>query len=153
MKATLRALSSIGEDEHFFVRAGQIRALTDAEIGPGCSKRLVFQELYRRDLALLERGGDPEECWLIAREVREADSFEGLYRHSHCTVSHRWEEEDDPDPSGLQLQRLREFLKKHTELRFVWTDWSCMPQDMRTPKQRQEGATHNCAHSSPTPLP
>ena len=58
-------------------------------------------------------------------------------------VSHRWEEPGRPDVNGVQLQAIKEYLKEHPEIKWVWFDYSSMPQkiggiDARTQKERAE---------------
>lgn len=51
-------------------------------------------------------------------------------------VSHRWEQEDEPDPRGEQQRVLKEFLTVNEDIEGVWYDYWCTPQgDYRTPKQ------------------
>merc|ERR1712232_211954 len=47
-------------------------------------------------------------------------------------VSHRWMQPDDPDPDGVQLKALQEFLLEPAGLQMtrVWIDAQCMPQDV-----------------------
>lgn len=54
-------------------------------------------------------------------------------------ISHRWDTADDPDPSGWQLEALRQFA---VELEAngclpscFWYDFSSLPQDTRTPAE------------------
>ena len=56
-------------------------------------------------------------------------------------VSHRWEEPSRPDVNGVQLLAIKEYLEKHPEIKWVWSDYSSMPQkiggiDARTQKER-----------------
>jgi hypothetical protein len=54
-------------------------------------------------------------------------------------VSHRWEEFGRPDVNGVQLQAIQEYLITHPEIKWVWFDYSSMPQgDDRTPKEKAE---------------
>jgi hypothetical protein len=60
-------------------------------------------------------------------------------------VSHRWEEPGRPDVDGVQLEAIKEFLQEHTEISWVWFDYSSMPQNMggfgldtRTLKEKAE---------------
>ena len=43
-------------------------------------------------------------------------------------VSHRWEEPGRPDVNGMQLQAIKEYLKEHPDIKWVWFDYSSMPQ-------------------------
>ena len=61
-------------------------------------------------------------------------------------VSHRWEEPGRPDVDGVQLEKIKEYLKEHPEIKWVWFDYSSMPQkigsvggiDTRSLKERAE---------------
>ena len=54
-------------------------------------------------------------------------------------VSHRWEEFGRPDVNGVQLQAIQEYLHDHPDIKWVWFDYSSMPQgDDRTPKEKAE---------------
>jgi len=60
-------------------------------------------------------------------------------------VSHRWEEPGRPDVDGVQLEAIKEYLQEHDEIRWVWFDYSSMPQktggfafDTRTLKEKAE---------------
>ena len=58
-------------------------------------------------------------------------------------VSHRWEEPGRPDVNGVQLQAIKEYLKEHPEIKWVWFDYSSMPQkigriDTRSKEERAE---------------
>jgi len=58
-------------------------------------------------------------------------------------VSHRWEENGRPDVNGAQLQAIKEYLKEHPEIKWVWFDYSSMPQkigriDTRSKEERAE---------------
>ena len=58
-------------------------------------------------------------------------------------VSHRWEEPGRPDVNGVQLEAIKEYLNEHPEIKWVWFDYSSMPQkvgsiDTRTPKEKAE---------------
>ena len=60
-------------------------------------------------------------------------------------VSHRWEEPGRPDVDGVQLEAIKEYLQEHPEIKWVWFDYSSMPQktgglalDTRTLKEKAE---------------
>ena len=65
-------------------------------------------------------------------------------------VSHRWEEPGRPDVNGVQLEAIKEYLKEHLKIKWVWFDYSSMPQkvgsiDTRTPKEKAEFQLMLCA--------
>uniref|UniRef100_A0A7S1A343 Heterokaryon incompatibility domain-containing protein n=1 Tax=Noctiluca scintillans TaxID=2966 RepID=A0A7S1A343_NOCSC len=47
-------------------------------------------------------------------------------------VSHRWGEKHHPDPDGEQLRAIQAFLEANPGFRFVWIDFCCIPQDLKT---------------------
>jgi len=59
-------------------------------------------------------------------------------------ISHRWEEPGEPDKYGYQLAAIKEHLDTHSDIEWVWYDYSCMPQpakdgtDDRTVEQKTE---------------
>jgi len=56
-------------------------------------------------------------------------------------VSHRWQGPAEPDPGAEQLREIIGYLQKHSEIRYVWYDFWCMPQDERSEEQLQEEGT------------
>jgi hypothetical protein len=58
-------------------------------------------------------------------------------------VSHRWEVPAEPDVDGEQLKAIKAFLEAHPDIKWVWFDYSSMPQkvdgvDTRTPEDKAE---------------
>jgi hypothetical protein len=58
-------------------------------------------------------------------------------------VSHRWEVPAQPDVKGEQLKAIKAFLEAHPDIKWVWFDYSSMPQkvdgvDTRTPEDKAE---------------
>ena len=56
---------------------------------------------------------------------------QGTHIQKILSLSHRWMEPGDPDPDGVQLKALKEFLSSADGKGFplVWIDAQCMPQD------------------------
>ena len=75
--------------------------------------------------------------------IRLVDAFngEGIIKKI-LFVSHRWEEPGRPDFKGKQLEAIKAYLEVHTEIEWVWFDYSSMPQkiatDTRTLKEKAE---------------
>eukprot|EP00900_Chrysochromulina_parva_P014567 jgi/Chrpa1/23110/Chrysochromulina_OHIO_Genome00005157-RA len=76
--------------------------------------------------------------------IRLIDAFngEGIIKEI-LFVSHRWEEPGRPDVNGVQLQAIKAYLEKHPDIKWVWFDYSSMPQkiggiDTRTLKEKAE---------------
>ena len=110
-------------DDYWFVLASKLRSV------PQSSKMSDYRWQQLR-----------ADGWLVQLNVEEAESFEGLARHHTLTVSHRWEDENDPDPEGVQMIALRDFLLRpeNRSIRFVWVDWLCLPQNPRTDEEQAE---------------
>jgi hypothetical protein len=58
-------------------------------------------------------------------------------------VSHRWEDPGRPDVDGVQLEAIQAYLQDHEDIKWIWFDYSSMPQkiggiDSRTPKEKAE---------------
>merc|ERR1712232_217243 len=51
-----------------------------------------------------------------------------------AVVSHRWETKGQPDEEGYQLEAIRKYLEKNSKIRYLWYDYSCLPQGERTPE-------------------
>jgi hypothetical protein len=52
-----------------------------------------------------------------------------------CAVSHRWEDPNEPDGDGVQLEAMRGYLQQHPHIELVWYDWCCMPQSAQQRKR------------------
>ena len=64
-------------------------------------------------------------------------AVEGAYRKDFLAVSHRWETSDACDPTGEQLERLRDHLRHHADIQYVFVDYMCLFQGPgRTPEQK-----------------
>jgi len=72
------------------------------------------------------------------------DAFHGVGIINHILfVSHRWEEPSRPDVDGVQLEAIKMYLEAHPDIKWVWFDYSSMPQsnygiDDRTPMEKAE---------------
>jgi hypothetical protein len=90
-----------------------------------------------RDVGLLEK-----------KKIKLIDAFNGVGDINNTLfVSHRWEERGQPDVDGAQLKAMKAYLEAHPEIKWVWFDYSSMPQrvslihsarDWRTPKELAE---------------
>ena len=93
--------------EFYFLKASTVAALK-----PGSGERMPFF-----DEELLEK-----------RELTLERALDRLDVSDIVAVSHRWETEAVPDTEGEQLRRIQEYLIEHPNIKFVWFDYSCMPQ-------------------------
>ena len=110
----------------YFLKADYIRS----HIGHTLPR---FQELQKREGVLKEKEISHEDAY-----------FQRSLIGKFLAISHRWLEKEQPDKSGEQLRKLKEHLKSHPEIEWVWYDYYCMPQhdtkgsDDRTPAQKAE---------------
>lgn len=80
-----------------------------------------FHELLRHD---------PECSGRVLRrvQVQRTTALRGGEVDNICTVAHVWRTQHDPDPDGEQMRALKCFLRSHPQVRWIWMDYSCMPQ-------------------------
>jgi len=77
--------------------------------------------------------------------INRADAFygDGIVKDI-LFISHRWEERGAPDSQGVQLRAMQEYLETHSDIKWVWYDYSCMAQkisaeeDGRTESEKAE---------------
>jgi len=75
------------------------------------------------------------------------DSFRGrgIIRNV-LFISHRWEEPGMPDLEGEQLRAIQAYLKGDSSIKWVWYDFSCMPQQDYT-KFLETGGSETRTHA------
>lgn len=61
---------------------------------------------------------------------------EGSLAGAHAIISHRWLHPDHPDPEGKQREEICRVLEAHPAVKWLWLDWSCLPQGEKTAEQR-----------------
>ena len=93
---------------------------------------------------------DPQfSGWVVRRTLTRTKAYQGEYTEEYLAVSHRWEEKDEPDPDGVQLEAVRDFLncelgteremreameltplqkKLIKRIKYVWFDFWTLPQ-------------------------
>ena len=76
--------------------------------------------------------------WIVKKPIDMTSSLLGDYREDTVGVSHRWEQPDEPDTTGVQLATLKRYLADHPKIKYVWFDYSCMPQQPRLPEEDEE---------------
>uniref|UniRef100_A0A7S1ABL7 COR domain-containing protein n=1 Tax=Noctiluca scintillans TaxID=2966 RepID=A0A7S1ABL7_NOCSC len=75
--------------------------------------------------------------WLKEENIQMDKACRGGYKERILAVSHRWEDPDDCDPKGVQLDALREFLRNNLYITLVFFDFMCMYQGSnKTPGQK-----------------
>ena len=126
------------EQDFYFVRADKLR---------GC----LLKSLPPLQVMLT----DPRfEGWVVRKTLTRTKAYQGEYTREFLTVSHRWELPENPDPDGLQLEAVKDFLnadlsttrerdgvqmrdkieltalqrKVILRLKYVWFDFWTMPQ-------------------------
>ena len=93
----------------WFVSASELRASTDESLP-------VFQDLRKRVGFLQER--------TVTRDEAFRHSLQGKF----LAISHRWMDKSQPDEDGKQLAKIKEHLRAHPTVEWVWFDYWCMPQ-------------------------
>jgi hypothetical protein len=109
----------------YFLPAKYIREL--------CAEKSLPRMQTLRDAGRLEKMKIP---------LIDAFRGEGIIKEI-LFVSHRWEEPYQPDVNGEQLKAIKAYLQKHPDIKWVWFDYSSMPQkvdgdDTRTPEDKAE---------------
>ena len=117
------ASRSAGDDQctFTFLDADKVRACRDLKL-PN------LQELRRT-----------RPDWLVERTFTMQSACDGSLCKEYCAVSHRWETPLEPDTQGAQLRAIQTFLSANRGIRFVWIDYSSMPQGAnRSPDEQAE---------------
>ena len=74
--------------------------------------------------------------WIVQKTISLEQVLRGTYVSEICTLSYRWCKSDDPDPDGEQLAVVREYVRKHPSITFVFIDFLCLAQGERTSKDK-----------------
>ena len=81
-----------------------------------------------------------QENLVKIKSVNLREACFAKYKSNILAVSHRWDNPGDPDSSGVQCQKICEFLSSPEGQSFdwVWYDWSCLPQGKeKTPLEKR----------------
>ena len=119
-EAEVKAEEERGECTFCYVSADYVRA-SDATSLPN------FQTLSKIDGAILRR------------TLKIDEAFRNGYTADLLAVSHRWEDQSEPDGVGAQMREIKIYLAAHPEIVGVWYDFASMPQDERTAEERKAG--------------
>lgn len=110
--------------EFAFIRADLLRASTSTTF----PRMLTLQELEAHS---------EFQHWVVRRRISLQGACRGAYRKDFLAVSHRWETSDACDPTGEQLERIRDHLRHHADIQYVFVDYMCLFQGPgRTPEQK-----------------
>jgi hypothetical protein len=129
----IKELRSQGWDDDapsfYFIPAEWVRA---------CDTKSLPRMQTLRDVGRLTKIKIP-----LASAFREPAFYGGGVIASVLFVSHRWEVPAEPDVEGEQLKAIKAYLEAHPDIKWVWFDYSSMPQkvdgvDTRTPKDKAE---------------
>jgi len=101
--------------EFYFIDADFLRSRQDTKPLPN------FQKLQVESPAAFKR-----ERYSMTQVVT------GFHTKEDLIISHRWFQSECPDPDGMQLAAIKNFLKEHKYIERVWFDEWCMPQGNRT---------------------
>ena len=77
---------------------------------------------------------------MTKRTISLRDAFAGKYASNSIAGSHRWVGKKHPDPMGVQLGALRDFLRSTPKGKYnwLWIDFMCMFQENLTPSQKSK---------------
>ncbi|KAI0456832.1 hypothetical protein F5B21DRAFT_126078 [Xylaria acuta] len=99
-----------------------------------CDGLVMFWFFQRREAFLSQKAmtkwsGDRLDEYVLL------PALNGYVSRRECFfVSHFWHAKDDPDPDGTYLRLNQEQLRPQS-WRYIWVDWTCIPQD---PRRQQE---------------
>ena len=105
-----------------FIDASKLRADNSEKELP---KMVSLQELRKT-----------KSDWIVQKPISLEQVLLGNYVSEICTLSYRWCKSDDPDPDGEQLAVVREYVRKHSDIKFVFIDFLCLAQGERTSKDK-----------------
>mmetsp|Transcript_18980 Transcript_18980/g.47224 ORF Transcript_18980/g.47224 Transcript_18980/m.47224 type:complete len:174 (-) Transcript_18980:270-791(-) len=60
------------------------------------------------------------------------EAMVGKHVEDNVTISHRWINSVDPDPDGVQLAKMREYLENNPQIERLWYDAWCIAQGERS---------------------
>ena len=75
---------------------------------------------------------------LVKRRMTFDDVLSGHFVGNTAAISHRWPEEGRFDPDGAKLRKLQAIFQETPSIRYVWIDWSSMPQPSACPPSVDE---------------
>ena len=79
-------------------------------------------------LPAFQRLREDNPRFLSQRKITRKGTFESEYADgSYLTVSHRWlgkDKDDEPDPKGIQLEKIRNYLKERPHIKWVWFEYA-----------------------------
>ena len=79
--------------------------------------------------------------WIVSRTITLKGALRGEFTDECLALSYRWASPEDPDPDGWQLDELRKHLREKPAVKYVFVDFMCAPQEVRSPKDKIEFAT------------
>jgi len=113
--------------EFNFVRADELRRASTAEL----PVMLSLQELRKT-----------RPTWLTRKKITFEGALSGAYVDEYAALSYRWETAEHPDPRGMQLRALQEYLRAHPTIRYVFVDYKCLAQGKeQSPRDKAEFRT------------
>ncbi|KAH8649291.1 hypothetical protein BX600DRAFT_442552 [Xylariales sp. PMI_506] len=133
-----KALAWVGEADEkeasFILQAGALRALRSIDDLSGSTQLFFF---FQRRESFMNRGyfSKWDSCRLDDYILLPAAS--GFINKKDCFfVSHFWRTQEHPDPSGEDFRLVRGDLAGQA-WKYVWVDWTCLPQTPRTEGQEK----------------
>jgi len=110
-----------------FIDASKLRADSSEKELP---KMVSLQELRKT-----------KSDWIVQKPISLEQVLLGNYVSEICTLSYRWCQSDDPDPDGEQLAVVRVYVRKHSDIKFVFIDFLCLAQGERASKDKIDFST------------
>jgi hypothetical protein len=138
-----------GEMEREWSDAAPYFWFVPAQIVLECRTRSLPPMQKLRDVGHLEKKRIPlsdafnQAAGNEAQGIAFGDGIDAFKIKDILFVSHRWEEPGRPDVNGVQLEAIKAYLEKHPDIKWVWFDYSSMPQkiggiDTRTREEKVE---------------
>jgi len=129
---------------------------SQAERGSGCHFVWLDAEALRKSRDTMPRllpkqvlqQRHPE--WLHTEVLTLEDACMRTHAFDHVAISHRWDERETPDPSGGQLEAVREYLEARPHITRVWIE--CVDEIARTLRNIAPSAPRMASSASPTAM-
>jgi sugar lactone lactonase YvrE len=142
-KAHRKVRVSISEDKQYTVFRGDINAIMKDEAESQTQSKTTFFFVKRDDFLEFKREeGMPvfqelaKRDKLVAHSIMLEEAAKNKYRNRFAVVSHRWKDKHHPDADGEQMSVVQQQVKKQADIEWIWIDWMCLPQSVKTSRGR-----------------
>ena len=106
--------------------------------GKGASKAAVnFYFIRAREVlktspgTMLPRFQDVPKSWIVKQPIELRYVVKRHYIEQYLAVSHRWEDPNQPDTKGAQLDAIRDYCRAHPRVKYIF--FECASGPRRTP--------------------